>query len=175
MSAKLGLGPEQQQPVHDIILANADPRAGLAMARVTGSMSSLKEIKTRLAKIQADEDGALAGVLTPEQMTAYQQMRADEENAGAQAWVAYEKSIMQRELKLSDEQAEQMSSIFANLKPGSGGPGITEYSNAREQLEIRLRAFASALTPEQLQDYRRLKMEDIEQHEQIPRIIKALK
>jgi len=175
MSAKLGLGPEQQQPVHDIILANADPRAGLAMARVTGSMSSLEEIKTRLAKIQADEDGALAGVLTPEQMTAYQQMRADEENAGAQAWVAYEKSIMQRELKLSDEQAEQMSSIFANLKPGSGGPGITEYSNAREQLEIRLRAFASALTPEQLQDYRRLKMEDIEQHEQIPRIIKALK
>jgi RNA polymerase sigma factor (sigma-70 family) len=176
MSAKLGLGPEQQQPVHDIILANADPRADLAMARVTGSMSSLEEIKTRLAKILADEDGALAGVLTPEQMTAYQQMmRADEENAGAQAWVAYEKSIMQRELKLSDEQAEQMSSIFANLKPGSGGPGITEYSNAREQLEIRLRAFASALTPEQLQNYRRLKMEDIEQHEQIPRIIKALK
>ena len=174
MSVKLGLGPEQRQPVHDIILANAEPRAEMAMARVTGSFS-LEEIKTRLDKIQADEDSALAGVLAPDQMTAYQQMRTDEETAGAQSWVSYEKSIMKRELKLSDEQAEQMSSIFANLKPGFGGPGITEYSNAREQLEIRLRAFESVLTPDQLQTYRRLKVEDIEQHQQIPRIIKALK
>src|SRR6185295_13343142 len=135
---------------------------------------SLEEIKARLDKIRADEDRALAGVLTVDQMTNYQQMRTDEENAGAKSWIAYEKSIMKRELKLSDEQAKQMFSIFAGLKRGSGGPGMTEYSNAREQLEIRLRAFETVLTPEQLHNYRRLKMEDIEQQEQIPKIIKAL-
>ncbi len=82
---------------------------------------------------------------------------------------------MKRALALSDQQAEQLASAFSTLGRGEGGPGITYYSNARDQLDLRLRAFASVLTPEQLDKYRQMKLDDIEHHEAIRKIVTALK
>jgi hypothetical protein len=82
---------------------------------------------------------------------------------------------MKRGLKLSTEQAEQVSVILSDLKRGEGGQGITYYPNPRDQLEMRLRAFEPVLTPQQLQEYRRMKMEGIEEKAQLAEIVMALK
>ncbi len=82
---------------------------------------------------------------------------------------------MKQALGLSDQQAEGLAAAFSTLARGEGGPGITYYSNARDQLELRVRAFESVLTPDQLQKYRQLKLEDIEQREAIRKIVTALK
>ena len=150
-----------------------EQRAGLEMARFTGSLL-LDEINSKKDQIKRAEDDALAAVLTPDQVKGYEQFNLDESKASAAAYVRYEVSSLKGPLQLSEEQAQQMAAIFATLKPGEGGPGITEYSNARDQLETRLRAFEAVLTAPQLQKYRRFKLEDIERHEDIPKLVKAL-
>ncbi len=82
---------------------------------------------------------------------------------------------MKRTLGLSDQQAQKMSAVFATLKAGEGGPGITHCSNASDQLQTRLRAFEPVLTPEQLKNYRQIKPDDIEQHEDSAKLVTALR
>ena len=66
-----------------------------------------------------------------------------------------------------------MFSILCTLKPGEGGPGITEYSNPKEQLEIRLRALEPVLTPKQLEDYRQIKLKQIDEKLEMSNLIKT--
>ena len=174
MSARLGLAPEQKEQIRSALLANAGPRAELEVARLSGSVS-LDEINSRKEQMRQAEDAALASVLTPAQLKDYQQLTSDESNASAAAYVRYEVSSLKGPLGLTDNQAQQLSDAFATLKRGEGGPGITEFSNARDQLETRLRTFESILNAEQLQKYRQLKLADIEQHEDIPKLVKALR
>jgi RNA polymerase sigma factor (sigma-70 family) len=174
MSAKLGLAPEQTEQIRSLLLANAAPRAELEVARVSGSLS-LDEINNRKDQIKQAEEGALAAVLTPTQVKDYEQFKLDEANASASAYIRFEISSLKGPLGLTAEQAQQMSDVFTTLKPGEGGPGITEYSNSREQLEARLLAFEPILNPQQLQQYRQLKLDDIQQHEDIPKLVKALR
>ena len=174
MSEKLKLTPEQEEQVRAIFAGNPAARGDAELAHETRSFFE-DEPNNPMNKITATEDRALSAVLTPSQMADYAQMKTDEDNAGAQRYVGYETSTMKRALGLSDQQAEQLASIFATLKRGEGGPGITYYSNAREQLDTRLRAFEAALTPDQLEKYRQMKLEDIENHDAIRKIVTALK
>ncbi len=174
MMAKLGLAPEQKEQIRSVLLANAGPRGELEVARLSGSFS-LDEINSRKEQLKQAEDGALAAALTPAQVKGYEQFQLDEQKASSAGYIRFEVSSLRGPLGLTEEQAQQMSAVFATLKPGEGGPGITEYSNAREQLETRLRAFEPVLNAEQLQKYRQLKLEDIEQHEDIPKLVKALR
>jgi RNA polymerase sigma factor (sigma-70 family) len=173
MSNRLKLAPEQRQSIRDVLLANSGTRAELEIARFTGRLS-LEEIKDQKDKMVEAEDQAVTALLDPDQVNAYAQLKAEDAVGEAKAWISFEKATMRRELNLSEEQTERIATILLSLKPGEGGPGITYYSNAREQLEIRLRAFESVLNPDQLRKYRQMKMEDIEQHIQIPKIFKAL-
>jgi len=173
MSQKIALTAEQEQQVRDVLLTNAERRAEMEMAHVTGTLF-LEKIASG-EKITEEENRALSGVLSSDQMSAYEQWMAEERAANRRAWIAFEKGTMKRGLNLTAEQAEQVSAILTSLKPGEGGEGITYYPNAREQLETRLRAFEPVLTPQQLQDYRRMKMEGIDEKAQLAEIMMALK
>jgi RNA polymerase sigma factor (sigma-70 family) len=173
LSQKSELSPEQEQQVGEILLANAERRGEMETAHATGTL--FLENITPEEKIREEENHALAGILSPSQMAAYEQMLKDERAANERAWIAYEKATMKRRLNLTAEQADQASAILSSLKRGEGGAGITYYANVRDQLEMRLRAFEPILTPEQLQEYRKMKTEGIEEKAQFAEIVMALK
>ena len=174
MSERLKLTPEQKEQVQAILVGNATARGEMELAHETRSFFE-DEPNNPLNRIKEEEERALAAVLTPDQAAAYEQMKSDEDKAGVQAYVGYEASAMKQALGLSNEQAERLAAAFSTLARGEGGPGITYYSNARDQLEMRVRAFESVLTADQLQKYRQMKLEDIEQREAIRKLVTALK
>ncbi len=47
--------------------------------------------------------------------------------------------------------------------------------NAKEQIETRMHALESVLTPEQIQGYRQKLLDDTEEHNQVAKITIALK
>jgi hypothetical protein len=98
-------------------------------------------------------------VLAPSQQAAYEQLKKAEERQSAETWAQGEASAMNRPLGLSPEQTKQVSSILTGLYGHKGGGSDL---HDREQLEPRLRALASVLTPEQQEIYRQSKLKEIE-------------
>jgi hypothetical protein len=174
LSEKLSLSDDQQQQAREVLLANIEARARLEMAGFTGSLP-LEEVRAARAKMSADESSALAAVFSDEQMKALEQMDADDADAHYKVWAQAMANQMKSRLKLTPEQLQQFSSILYNLKPGEGGENIPRFSNAQEQLDIRMRALEGVLSPEQAQVYRQKILDDIEEHNEIAQITKALK
>ena len=174
LSEKLSLSDDQQQQAREVLLANIEARARLEMAGFTGSLP-LEEVRAARAKMSADESSALAAVFSDEQMKALEQMDANDADAHYKVWAQAMANQMKSRLKLTPEQLQQFSSILYNLKPGEGGENIPRFSNAQEQLDIRMRALEGVLSPEQAQVYRQKILDDIEEHNEIAQITKALK
>ena len=174
LSEKLSLSDDQQQQAREVLLANIEARARIEMAGFTGSLP-LEEVRAARAKMSADESSALAAVFSDEQMKALEQMDADDADAHYKVWAQAMANQMKSRLKLTPEQLQQFSSILYNLKPGEGGENIPRFSNAQEQLDVRMRALEGVLSPEQAQVYRQKILDDIEEHNEIAQITKALK
>jgi len=174
LSEKLSLSDDQQQQAREVLLANIEARARIEMAGFTGSLP-LEEVRAARAKMSADESSALAAVFSDEQMKALEQMDANDADAHYKVWAQAMANQMKSRLKLTPEQLQQFSSILYNLKPGEGGENIPRFSNAQEQLDIRMRALEGVLSPEQAQVYRQKILDDIEEHNEIAQITKALK
>lgn len=174
LTDKLSLTPQQQQQIRDILATHSEAKAELEIASYTGT-ASLEEISARRTKLNEDESTAFAGVLSAEQMTALKELEAAEQDQGYHGWARSMAAQNKSTLNLTPEQQEQMASVLYSLKPGLGGKNIPGYSNAEEQLDMRIRALQSVLSAEQLQGYRQKLEDDIEEHRQIATIVKALK
>jgi RNA polymerase sigma factor (sigma-70 family) len=162
LATKLGLTPEQEQAAREIMLGNIDARVALDIKEQGGDLTH-EDALLQLKAITDQENQALAAALTPDQMSAYQQLKADQAAANQNAFAKHEVAGMTKSLNLTPDQAAQVLTAFASLKPGNGGPGFTAYANAPQQLETRLNAFAPILTPDQLAAYRQQKLADMEQ------------
>ena len=174
LSEKLSLSDDQQQQVHDVLLANIDARGRLETAGFTGTLT-LEEVRAARDKMSAEESSALAAVFSEDQMKTYEQMNADDADAHYKIWAQAMANQMKSRLKLTPDQLQQFSSVLYNLKPGEGGENIPRFSNAQEQLETRMRALEGVLSPEQAQVYRQKILDDIEEHNEIAQITRALK
>jgi len=174
LSEKLSLSPEQQQQVREIIMGHADARAEMAVAGFTGELP-FEDVRARKGQIDDEESSALAALLSPEQVTAYEKMRADAAEEHYKNWARAMASQIKSPLNLDREQVQQVASILYGLKPGEGGENIPFYTNAREQIETRMQALQGVLSSEQLDGYRQRLLGDIEEHNQIAQITRALK
>src|SRR5262245_4516369 len=75
IAAKLSLTQEQAQLVYQILQGSVEGRTELEVAAYNGSISS-QEFRTGRSKFDADESTALARVLSPDQMSTYEQARS---------------------------------------------------------------------------------------------------
>lgn len=172
-SVKLGLSPQQEQQVRQLFLSQVDARAELGMASMTGSVP-FEEVRARRARMAEEESNALAGVFSPEQMTAYQQAQTSETDAHYKDWSQRMASEVASFAKLDADQKQQVGTILYNLKPGAGGENIPYYADARDQIEMRMQALQGVLTPEQIEVYRQKLLADTEEHIEMARAVKAL-
>src|SRR5262249_18281655 len=110
MSEKLALTPEQQQQVRKILLANIEARAQMELAASTGS-TPFEEVRTQRDKLDQEETSALGGILSPEQMNSYKQMKDEEADAAYRAWAQAMVAQIKSPLQLAPEQQEQVASV----------------------------------------------------------------
>jgi hypothetical protein len=173
IAAKLSLTPEQVQQVHQILQGSVEARTELEVAAYNGSISS-EEFRTGRSKFDVDESTALAGVLSPGQMSTYEQARTEEADSVYMGWAQTMVAQLKGPLSLTPAQEQQVASVLFSLKPGEGGKNIPYFDNAEEQIEMRMRALESVLSPEQLQGYRQKLLADTEEHNSIATVTKAL-
>ena len=162
MATKLGLTPEKAQALRDTLLGTVDARVALDIKESGGDITH-EDALAQYQILTDQENQALAAMLTPDELAAYQQLKTDQAAASRKAFNNHEIAGMTKSLGLTPDQAGQLTTILAGLQPGEGGPGFTSYTNAPQQLETRLNAFAPVLTPDQLATYRQLKVTDMEQ------------
>jgi hypothetical protein len=173
MSASLSLTPVQQQQFRDLLASNVAARTELEIAAQTGTLP-FEEVKVRRNKLAREENKAFAAILSPEQMTAYQQLQDQPDNPGISNWASREAARMASSLNLTPEAREQAATILNNLKPGAGGTRMTLYSDAADQLALRMQALQGLLTEKQAQSYMRMVQQDIEEHNLLAKISQAM-
>jgi RNA polymerase sigma factor (sigma-70 family) len=139
LTETLGLNPGQQQQARDILFSNVQARAEIVIERLIGA-DPYEEIRKQKQQVAAGEDQALASVLTANQMAAHGQMTSADDEANYQAWAQREASRLVPLLNLATEQEGQVASVLHSLKLGEGGESIPWYSNAMDQLDIRMGA-----------------------------------
>jgi hypothetical protein len=81
---------------------------------------------------------------------------------------------MASSLDLTPDQRDQAAAILNDLKPGEGGKRMALYSNAADQLALRMQALQSLLTEKQAQSYIRMLQQDIAEHTLLARISQAM-
>jgi RNA polymerase sigma factor (sigma-70 family) len=174
LSAGLSLTPAQQQQARDILASRVEARTELEIAAETGRLP-FEEVRARRNKIAQEEDQAIFAILSPDQLTAWQQMQNEAEASGAiRDWATREASRMASSINLSPEQKDQAAAILNTLKPGQGGPRLALYSNASDQLASRMQVLQSLLTDKQAQSYQRMVQQDIQEHELMGKITRAM-
>ena len=172
LSARLSLTPAQQQQVRDILTAKVDSRTELEIAAETGNLP-FEEVRARRNRIAREEEQAIAGILSQEQLAAYQEMQK-EEDTGIKNWANREAARLAGTVDLTPEQKQEAAAILNELKPGQGGPRLALYSNAVDQLALRLQALQSVLTERQSQTYVRMLQQDIQEHDLMAQITRAM-
>jgi len=173
IAAKLSLTPEQVQQVQQILQSSVEARTELEVAAYNGSISS-DEFRTGRGKFDADETTALSSVLSSDQISTYEQARTEEADSVYMGWAQAMVAQLKGPLSLTPAQEQQVASVLFSLKPGEGGKNIPYYDDAQEQIEMRMRALESILSPEQLQGYRQKLLADTEEHNSIATVTKAL-
>src|ERR1043165_2592024 len=167
VKAKLGLRAEQAEAMREVFLAGIDSNVEIQLAQTEGM--SQAEAHKQFAKLAREQKQAIGAVLAPSQQAAYEQLKKAEERQSAETWAQGEASAMNRPLGLSPEQTKQVISILTGLYGHKGG-GSDLHDG--EQLEPRLRALASVLTPEQQEIYRQSKLKEIEHNAEMTELLK---
>jgi hypothetical protein len=157
LKSKLGLSAEQAEAMREVFLASIDSNVEIQLAQTEGMPQA--EAHKQFGKFAREQKQAVRAVLDPSQQAAYEQLKKDEERQSAETWAKGEASAMKRPLGLTPEQTKQVISILTGLYGHKGGGSDL---HDREQLEPRLRALASVLTPEQQEIYRQSKLKEIE-------------
>src|SRR5207302_7661346 len=106
----LSLTPAQQQQVRDILTSKVDSRTELEVSAETGSLP-FEEVKARRNKVAQEEEQAITALLSPEQLTAYQEMQKEEDAPGIKNWASREASRLASSLNLAPEERERAASI----------------------------------------------------------------
>ena len=132
-----------------------DPQAMANLKNDPQTMADLKNIKS--------VDQTLNDILTPDQKTAYQQMKTDQKNSAAETTASVEMNQISPLLQLTDSQKDQVYSALAQVQLDTQDPTwiknnvTTSPTNPLAMLDAQAKAkedaLAKILTPDQLATY----------------------
>ncbi len=146
MADALGLDENQVALIADAMEeSDADRKAARDSARSSGQLPD----KNADAAMKSALDAAIAGILSPEQQTAWNEFRAAEARDRQEIYANQLLGEMQRWLHLSAAQKDQLFAVFADQASGSDGyPSPWIWSQTFEQ-PGQADKFRGILTPEQ--------------------------
>jgi hypothetical protein len=154
LKARLHLTPEQEAEVKAAMDEEgklADDMAAKFMAGEKVDMKAAGDLRN-----MKSVDQALDTVLTPDQKTAYQQMKTDEKNSAAEMSASVEMNQVSPMLGLNDTQKDQVESALyqVQLQPPDPGAASNPVAVAEAREKAKEDALAKILTPDQLATYR---------------------
>ena len=127
------------------------------------------EERNALTNSFAAEKAEITATLSPEQRAAYELMGKAEVSESNRRSALNAASKMKDSLSLTQEQQMAVAAVLSEL-----GPANALAPDAPDQVDARLRALESILTPEQLQNYRQQMLEKIERATKMEKVVKSL-
>jgi hypothetical protein len=159
---RLNLSPEQEQDIRGV-LTQALEKGREDLQKVLTGQARTDEVPTQEEWARKLEDQILAQ-LSPEQQTAYQQYKREDIMANARLQANGELLLVQNLLGLTQDQQDQTFALLYDqaVNQMTADPAYVA-SRPREPLaamewgnEQKLKALEGALTPQQLETYRKL-------------------
>jgi DNA repair exonuclease SbcCD ATPase subunit len=161
LKSRLHLTPEQEAAVKAAMDAEGARAEEMAAKMFSGgkidpqAMAELKNFKS--------VDQTLNDILTPDQKTAYQQIKTDQKNSAAEMVASSEMNQISPLLQLSDTQKDQVGSALYQVQLDAMNPNwiknnvTTSATNPLAILDVQAKAkeaaLAKILTPDQLATY----------------------
>ena len=163
MKTKLNLSPEQEQSIKEILMKQADRGSQTAQKMLAGKLT--KEEMSELQKSAVSPEEQIKALLSPEQLSAYQQYRNEENTSQARLAANAEMMLMQGAIGLTPEQQDQVFPVLydqtlkqlTNTAAGAGAKDGNVAAQMERQLDLNVKALEGVLTPSQLDGYRQYK------------------
>jgi RNA polymerase sigma factor (sigma-70 family) len=163
MKAKLNLSPEQEQAIKDILMKQADSSSQAAQKMLAGKLT--KEEMADLGKSAGNPEDQIKALLSPAQLSAYQDYKTEENTSNARLAANGEMLMMQSAVGLTQAQQDQVFPILydQNLKQltngvaGLGPKDANVTAQMEHQLDLNVKALEGVLTSAQLDGYRQYK------------------
>jgi hypothetical protein len=161
MKAKLNFTPQQEEAVNGILRQQVERSTEFAQKMFSGKLS--REEMTKAQQEMGDPEGQIKALLSPDQQTAYQQFKQEENAANARLMANSEMLQLQNAIGLNQEQQDQvvavlyeqtMKQMAGDMKSGPKDGNADAW--IEQQLGQKVKALEKVLTPEQLEGYRRL-------------------
>jgi RNA polymerase sigma factor (sigma-70 family) len=162
LKPRLNLTPEQEEAIRTILTRQAERATSAAEKMFAGKLS--REEMAALDKGSPNPEEEILAVLTPEQVTAYQEFKQEENVSNSRLVANAELLQMQTQLGLTQEQQDKVFNALYDYtletlsgKIEGGPPKSAEPAAALAwQLERKFKALEGVLTPEQLAGYREM-------------------
>lgn len=158
LKLRLNLSEQQDQQFRAMVDRKLATATDLTTRMIQGKAS--KEDQQALGALYSEAKAEMQQILTPAQLAEYQKYETEERQARAQDMAGRELSRMQRDLQLTDTQAEQARTILTQqaekqiLDTEGGVPPSGDWAQYLQQHnESKKDALRTVLSPDQLQAY----------------------
>lgn len=153
MKSRLHLTDEQAEAVRELLGKQADQQAEMASKMFEGKLTQ----QEMSSSTKFDLDGQLKQILTPDQLTGYQQYKTEEQRQQMQMAAQAELMQLSPVLQLNAQQQEQVSGIlqqqYQQYIAQQGGLSGPVPAGWEQMLDAKKEALRAVLTPEQQQSY----------------------
>ncbi len=161
MKAKLNLTPDQEKAVREILMKQAERGTQAAQKMFSGKMT--QDEMSQLAKGAADPEKQIKDLLSPEQLSAYQDYKKDELTSNARLAANAEMLQMQNLVGLTQEQQDKVFPVLYDALMKQMDPELNKKmvqdgnfaARLDDMLQAKLKAMDGILTPEQIESYRK--------------------
>ena len=159
---RLNLTPDQEAAVK-AALDNEGKRAEQMLAKMSSGEKMDPAALAASAQGTKSVDQTLKDILTPDQLTAYQQMQADQKSSAQESMATMEMNQIAPLLQLNDQQKDQVYSALYQVQANAQDPAwikahptnLTDPTAILDaQAKAKEEALAQILTPAQMTTYR---------------------
>jgi hypothetical protein len=162
LKSKLRLSDQQEAAIREIMTRQVDQAVEASQKMLAGKMT--RADMTSLQKNTGNPEEQIKALLTPEQLPLYQEYKTEESASNARLVANAELIQMQGSLGLSQEQQDQVfkalyehtlsqfsGNMMQNMPKTGDAAALVQW-----QLDQKVKALESALTPGQLDKYREI-------------------
>jgi hypothetical protein len=162
LKARLHLTPDQEAAVQAAMDAEAKRTEEMTAKIMAGGKVDMQALTAEMKDTKSVEQ-TLNDILTPDQKTAYQQMKTEQKNSSAETSASFEMNQVAPLLQLNDTQKDQVANALYQVQLNSQDPAWIKQnvtvgaSNPLAILDAEAKAkedaLAKILTPDQLAAY----------------------
>jgi RNA polymerase sigma factor (sigma-70 family) len=191
MAKVLNLTDDQVQTIKSVITNHLQTQSRMALEMATGRFSPDRQKSVGQDRELQESD--IKAVLTQDQLAAYPDFLQSEKEFGASTSAQYDAQRIAEEFSLPQDKQEQIRSLLytANLNAGNDGAMADQITAAKKdgnyvdaaklsleqeksQLESKVQALSNVLSPEQVGEYRKERMNEMALQESAVKMLQQM-